>query len=103
MLTRSNGKRILRVGKMDGIFRPDGVEKNRYRKPVIAAKDDWIVFRTIEKVKRSVGGSGSAALGARMGYETVVIASCRTPQERLREGQFMRRNSMSLENTYKEA
>lgn len=68
-----------------------------------AAKDDWIVFRTIEKVKRSMGGSGSAALGARMGYETVVIASCRTPQERLRECQFMRPSNMPLENTYKEA
>lgn len=68
-----------------------------------AAKDDWIVFRTIEKVKRSMGGSGSAALGARMGYETVVIASCRTPQERLRERQFMRISNMPLENTYKEA
>lgn len=32
-----------------------------------AAKDDWMVFRTIEKVKRSVGGSGSATLGGRIG------------------------------------
>ena len=66
-LTRINGKRILRVGKIDAIFWPLGVEKKRYRKPVIAAKEDWIVFRTIEKVKRSVGGSGSVALAGRMG------------------------------------
>jgi hypothetical protein len=48
MLTRSNGKRMLRVGKIEGIFWPLGVEKKRYRKPVMAAKDDWIVFRTSE-------------------------------------------------------
>jgi hypothetical protein len=50
---------------------------------VIAAKVDWMVFKTIEKVNRSIGGSGSAAEGGRMGYETVVIASCRTPQDKL--------------------
>lgn len=64
MLTRSSGVRIWLVGKADGILCPDGVEKKRYRKPVIAAKEDWIVFRTSEWVKRSVGGSGSAVVGA---------------------------------------
>lgn len=58
---------ILQVGKIDGTFWPAGVEKKRYRKPVIAAKEDWMVFRTSEKVKRSVGGSGSAALADRTG------------------------------------
>lgn len=48
MLTRSKGKTIFLVGKGEGIFWLDGVEKNRYRKPVMAAKVDWIVFRTIE-------------------------------------------------------
>lgn len=67
MLTRRRGKRIRRVGKMEGMLWPFGVEKKRYRKPVIAAKVDWIVLRTREYVKRSVGGSGSAADGARRG------------------------------------
>ena len=67
MLTSRRGKRIRRVGKMEGTLRPLGVEKKRYKKPVIAAKVDWIVLRTSEYVKRSVGGSGSAAVGARRG------------------------------------
>lgn len=75
MLTRNRGNNIFLVGKIDGIFWPAGVEKKRYRKPVIAANVDWIVFKTIENVKRSVGGSGSAAVGGRTWYETVVIAS----------------------------
>lgn len=48
MLTRTSGKIICLVGKIDGTFLPAGVEKKRYRKPVIAAKVDWIVLRTIE-------------------------------------------------------
>lgn len=32
-------------------------------KPVMAAKKDWIVFRTTENVHRSVGGLGSCAVG----------------------------------------
>lgn len=32
-------------------------------------------FSTIEYVNRSVGGSGSAAVAGRTGYEVVVIAS----------------------------
>jgi hypothetical protein len=67
MLTRRRGKMIRRVGKMEGTPWPFGVEKKRYRKPVIAAKVDWIVLRTREYVKRSVGGSGSAVDGARRG------------------------------------
>jgi hypothetical protein len=67
MLTSRRGKRIRRVGKMEGTLWPLGVEKKRYRKPVIAAKVDWIVLRTSEYVNRSVGGSGSAAVGARRG------------------------------------
>ena len=39
---------IRRVGKIDGIFWPFGVENRRYIKPVIAAKEDWIVFSTKE-------------------------------------------------------
>ena len=37
-----------------------------------------MVFKTIEKVKRSVRGFGSWT-----GYDVVVMASCRTAQERL--------------------
>jgi hypothetical protein len=48
MLTRRRGKRMRRVGKMEGIFWPFGVEKKRYRKPVITAKVDWMVLRTRE-------------------------------------------------------
>lgn len=54
-------------------------------KPVIAAKHDWMEFNTIEYVNRSVGGSGSSAVGGRTGYDVVVIASWRIPQERLLE------------------
>lgn len=42
-----------------------------------------MVFKTSEYVKRSVGGSGSEAVASRVGYEVVVIASCKTPHERL--------------------
>jgi hypothetical protein len=52
-------------------------------KPVIAAKEDWIVFSTTENVKRSVGGFGSPAVGRKTGYAVVVSFSWRTPQERL--------------------
>jgi hypothetical protein len=48
MLTRRRGKRIRRVGKMDGMLWPFGVEIRRYIKPVIAAKKDWMVFSTSE-------------------------------------------------------
>jgi hypothetical protein len=48
MLTRSNGKIILLVGKIEGMLWPLGVEKKRYKKPVMAAKDDCMVFKTSE-------------------------------------------------------
>lgn len=47
MLTRTRGKRMRRVGKMEGIW-PFGVERKRYIKPVMAANEDWIVFSTSE-------------------------------------------------------
>lgn len=45
---RTRGTRMREVGMIDGIFWPRGVERKRYRKPVMAAKNDWIVFRTTE-------------------------------------------------------
>jgi hypothetical protein len=79
MLTRIKGNRTFWVGKIDGTLLPLGVEKYRYKEPVTAAKADWMVLRTIEKVNRSVElGSASET-----GYEVVVIASCRTPHNRL--------------------
>lgn len=40
ILTSSKGKRIRRVGKIDGTLWPFGVEKKRYTKPVSAANED---------------------------------------------------------------
>lgn len=48
MLTRSRGNRMREVGMIEGIFCPREVERVRYRKPVMAAKHDWIVFKTRE-------------------------------------------------------
>jgi hypothetical protein len=48
MATRKRGKMMRRVGKMDGVLWPFGVEIRRYIKPVMAAKEDWMVFRTSE-------------------------------------------------------
>ena len=39
-LIKRSGNRMRLVGMIDGTFCPRGVERNRYTKPVIAAKND---------------------------------------------------------------
>jgi hypothetical protein len=63
------------VGKMGGRFSPLGVESTRYVKPVMAAKNDWMVFRTREKVNRSVLGPPVILAEVGRGYSVVVRAS----------------------------
>ncbi|KAI5308396.1 hypothetical protein KEM55_005838 [Ascosphaera atra] len=60
--TSARGNRIALLGNGDGTFPPLGRERYRYAKPVIAAKEDWMVFSTTENVKRSGAGLGSVAV-----------------------------------------
>lgn len=57
----SRGNRIFCDGKMGGTLRAPvlgsfGADKTRYKRPDIAAKADWTVFRKIEYVKRAFVG-----------------------------------------------
>lgn len=75
MLTSTSGIRIRLVGKIPNLAPFEEPDIKRYRNPVMAANEDWMVFRTKENVNRSVGGFGTSAVGGWTRYSVVVMPS----------------------------